>query len=240
MTPTRAAVAAGVVIAGGVVAVAGLLAAIAGSTPPSPTPGGTPVAVGTVDGIPDVALTAYQHAEQVTAAAGCRVGWWILAGIGQIESGHGAGRLTASGDTSPPILGPRLDGTDGYAAIPDSDNGQWDNDPIWDRAVGPMQFLPSTWQTTGRDGNGDDLADPNNLYDAAAGAAAYLCVGRTDLDDPGQRRAALYSYNHSTSYVAAVEAQADHYRAAAALTPSTTSRPNAADTPADDPARPPG
>ena len=31
-----------------------------------------------------------------------------------------------------------------------------------------MQFIPSTWAGWGVDGNGDGIADPFNIYDAAA------------------------------------------------------------------------
>lgn len=44
-------------------------------------------------------------------------------------------------------------------------------------AEGPFQFLPSTWTTEGVDGNGDGTADPNDLTDAAFGAAHYLSDG---------------------------------------------------------------
>ncbi|MGG7381593.1 lytic transglycosylase domain-containing protein, partial [Escherichia coli] len=87
------------------------------------------------------------------------------------------------GTVSPRITGPPLDGN-GVASIPDSDGGRWDGDTTWDRAVGPMQFLPGTWRTLGRDGNGDRVADPNNLFDAAVSAAGYLCLsGGGDLTD---------------------------------------------------------
>ena len=71
---------------------------------------------------------------------------------------------------SPRITGPPLDGR-GVASIPDSDGGRWDGDATWDRAVGPMQFIPTTWRSLGRDGNADRVADPNNLFDAAVSAA---------------------------------------------------------------------
>ena len=40
--------------------------------------------------------------------------------------------------------------------------------------MGPFQFLPSTWETEGRDGSGDEIANPWNLADAAYSAGCYL------------------------------------------------------------------
>ena len=69
----------------------------------------------------------------------------------------------------------RSTGVGPVAAIPDTDNGRWDGDKVWDRAVGPMQFIPATWQGAGRDGDGDGVANPNDIDDAALAAADYLC-----------------------------------------------------------------
>jgi hypothetical protein len=61
-------------------------------------------------------------------------------------------------------------------------------------AVGPMQFLPSTWA---RYGKGGDVFDPR---DAIMGAARYLSASGA----PKDMRGALYSYNNSDVYVNAV------------------------------------
>lgn len=62
-------------------------------------------------------------------------------------------------------------------------------------AQGPMQFLPSTWRRHGVDGNGDGVADINNVNDAIFSAAAYLkACGYPDV------KKALWGYNPSTSY----------------------------------------
>ncbi|QOL36448.1 lysozyme family protein [Bifidobacterium subtile] len=74
----------------------------------------------------------------------CGIGWNMLGGIGEVESDHGTKH-----DPGKLIRGPVLDGSDGTGAVPDTDGGKLDGDPIWDRAVGPMQFLPSTWAATG-------------------------------------------------------------------------------------------
>ncbi len=166
---------------------------------------------------PVVALDAWIKA---AAGAPCRVPWWALAGISRIESRHGTyrgGRLDAQGYPSVAIIGPRLDGSGGFAAIRDTDGGRLDGDTAYDRAVGPMQFIPSTWARWGRDGDRDGRRDPHSLYDAAAAAAAYLCHGRSDLGVDAQLRSAYFSYNHSQAYVAAVIAAAHGYRAALTL-----------------------
>jgi membrane-bound lytic murein transglycosylase B len=168
--------------------------------------------------IPALSLRAYREAAAWAAgyAPDCRLSWTVLAGIGRIESDHGlfggaATRFSAGGAVSPRITGPPLDGR-GVAAIPDSDGGRWDGDTVWDRAVGPMQFLPGTWRSLGRDGNGDQVADPNNLFDAAVSAAGYLCLSGGDLSDPAQLRQAVYGYNHSWPYVDAVLGWAGRYQ----------------------------
>ena len=70
--------------------------------------------------------------------------------------------------------------------------------------MAPLQFIPSTWRSSGRDGNGDGVADPHNVYDAAASAAGYLCGYGRDLTQPSDLRAAVLAYNHSDSYLVAV------------------------------------
>jgi hypothetical protein len=146
----------------------------------------------------EVLLKAYQSAVDQAPAA-CHLPVSLLAAIGEVESGSLVGRpLDTEHRTS--VLGPVLDGH-GYAAVPDSDDGRVDGDSTWDRAVGPMQFLPSTWRRFGADGDGDGVADPQDVEDAAAGAAAYLCYGSRDLADPQDVRSAVLAYNHSQAYV---------------------------------------
>jgi membrane-bound lytic murein transglycosylase B len=173
--------------------------------------GGATVPEGSQAAIPALALRAYQTAESWTKgfSPGSHLPWTVVAGIGRVESNHGrflgsAARFTPAGDVSPPIIGPARDGRPGFAAIRDTDGGSWDEDRSWDRAVGPMQFIPTTWKSVGRDGNGDRTANPHNLFDAATTTAAYLSARGKDLADPGQLRQAIYSYNHSMSYVATV------------------------------------
>lgn len=66
-------------------------------------------------------------------------------------------------------------------------------------ALGPMQFLPSTWAAYGTDGNGDGQADVMNRADALHGAARLLCANGGG-DRQGLRRA-LWYYNRSPFYV---------------------------------------
>ena len=171
-------------------------------------------------GIPPRALQAYAAGAALAnaTAPACRIGWNTVAAVGFIETAHGTyggGRLTASGLPSQPIIGPSLNG-DGFAAIADSDGGTLDGDAVWDRAVGPMQFIPGTWQQAGRDANGDGTADPHNIDDAALSAASYLCAGGRDLTTAEGWTDAIYSYNQSESYVAEVGEQAREYAEAAA------------------------
>jgi membrane-bound lytic murein transglycosylase B len=164
-------------------------------------------------GIPGPALDAYLRAQKVLATTdpGCNMSWSLLASIGRIESNHArGGNVDASGRTVRPIVGPQLNGS-GFAAIRDSDGGRWDGDAAWDRAVGPMQFIPTTWAKWAADGNGDGITDPNNIYDATIGAGRYLCAGGRNTADPQQRAAAVFSYNHSDSYVRTVLVWADSY-----------------------------
>jgi hypothetical protein len=174
-------------------------------------------------GIPGAVLDAYQFAERTLVATrpGCHLSWSVLAGIGRIESNHASdGRVDAFGNTLGSILGPRLDGSPGVAAIPDTDHGQLDGDLVWDRAVGPMQFIPSSWRTYGVDGNGDGVANPNNIYDSTIASGLYLCAGGSDLSNQAQLQAAVFRYDHSATYVDIVLRWAQAYLTGVVPTPS--------------------
>jgi membrane-bound lytic murein transglycosylase B len=175
--------------------------------------------VSSATGIPPRALVAYASAQLTIASEqpACGIGWNTLAGIGAIESDHGRHGGAVLGDdglSSPRILGPALNGV-GNAAIRDTDAGAWDGDSRWDRAVGPMQFIPDTWRRWGADGSGDGVADPNQIDDAALAAARYLCASGPMTGSAGWR-AAIFSYNHLDSYVDDVAAAANRYAAAVA------------------------
>lgn len=122
--------------------------------------------------------------------------------------------LDTAGYSTPRIVGPALMG-ESTATISDTDQGKWDGDSRWDHAVGPMQFIPSTWQRWGADGNGDGVADPNQIDDAALATARYLCSSGS-LTTATQWRSAVFSYNHLDSYVDAVAAIANRYSASVA------------------------
>jgi hypothetical protein len=152
-------------------------------------------------GIPKMALSAYRNAERMMAGSdpACGISWNLLAGIGRIESMHANGGATdARGTAIRPIYGPTLDGTlPGNEVIVQSNGG---GRVSYARAMGPMQFLPGTWARYASDGDGDGVADPQNLYDATLAAARYLCSGGLNLRDQSQVMAAILRYNNSMPY----------------------------------------
>ncbi|MFC6344464.1 lytic transglycosylase domain-containing protein, partial [Nocardioides hankookensis] len=164
------------------------------------------VATASTSGIPAAALAAYQRAETVINSAdpGCHLSWQLIAAIGRVESDHGrtnGNTLDAQGVATPGIYGPPLNGGDGTSRISDTDAGQYDADTTWDRAVGPMQFIPSTWSVVGVDADGDGQRNPQDVDDAALATAVYLCSGGDDLGTTAGQRSAVLRYNHSQSYV---------------------------------------
>lgn len=229
--------------------------------------------------IPLVALNAYVIAERILAIERprCDMRWWMLAGVGKIESAHGHfgdSSLDADGHATVTITGPALDGrilegaefltagsppppptaattelpaappaekppaetggsaegaiqggtagaTDGdaeepvikrLALIADTDDGVLDGDTRYDRAVGPMQFIPQTWRTYETDGNHDDEAEPQNVYDAALASARYLCTAAGSMGTEDGLDRAYFAYNHDEAYTEAVKAAAYAYQ----------------------------
>jgi hypothetical protein len=175
------------------------------------------VATASASGIPEVALTAYQRAATIIDAADttCHMPWQLVAAIGRVESDHGrvdGNALTSKGIAEPGIFGPVLDGRHGTTLIRDTDAGQYDGNTTYDRAVGPMQFIPSTWAIVGVDADNDGQRNPQDIYDAALASAVYLCSGPDDLSTVAGQRSAVFRYNHSQSYVALVLAIEQAYR----------------------------
>lgn len=129
-----------------------------------------------------------QAARWATDVLGCPLPWTVLAAVGATETGHGARR---GGDGTWVSLD--------RAAMTSSAG-----------AIGPMQFLPSTWAQYGVDAptSGDGVADVWDPADAAFGAANLLCASGARV---GDTPAALFAYNHSQAYVHRVAALAEEY-----------------------------
>ncbi|MEU4286974.1 lytic murein transglycosylase [Kribbella sp. NPDC026596] len=167
------------------------------------------------NGIPNAALKAYSRAQQVLAQVdpACHLPWTLVAAIGRVESNHGrfgGNALNSQGVAVPGIYGPRLDGVH-TAKISDTDAGAFDGDGAFDRAVGPMQFIPGTWRSMGVDGDGDGVRNPQDIDDAAMSTAVYLCSGKTDLSKASDLNSAVLRYNHSQQYVDLVVSIAKAY-----------------------------
>ncbi|KQY38764.1 lytic transglycosylase [Nocardia sp. Root136] len=178
-------------------------------------------------GIPGIAVAAYQTAEQQLAVEDphCGMSWSLLAGIGRVESTHAYGKADAQGNPIKAVYGPVLDGSlSGNNVIHDSDGGDLDGLDGYDRAIGPMQFLPETWHRYAADGNADGIADPQNLFDAALTAGRYLCDGGLNMRDLSQQSKAILRYNNSMAYVANVMAWSGSYSSGLAPKPQDLPR----------------
>lgn len=180
---------------------------------------GVPVAQPPIDnspgvlGLPAIAERAYRNAERLMAHStpGCGLNWNLLAGIGRIESRHAFnGATDMHGTAVEPIFGPALDGSlPGNEVIVDGRSA--DGHITYARAMGPMQFLPSTWEIYAADGNGNGRSDPQNFFDSALAAARYLCSGDTDLRNRAQLIRAVLRYNNSMAYTQNVLGWAEAY-----------------------------
>ena len=144
----------------------------------------------------------------------CQITWVTLAGIARVESHHGTigGRsLGPDGRPSSPIIGVPLNGAPGVRAIADTDGGLLDGDPVWDRAIGPFQFIPSSWAAWRSDGDGDGIAEPQDIDDAAIAAARYLCADNRNVGTGEGWLRAILSYNNSVQYAQNVYTAAQGY-----------------------------
>ncbi len=178
--------------------------------------------VGAKVGVPAVAMQAYGYAELVLTQTNrsCALSWTTLAAIGQVESGHGSAngaRLGQDGKAIPKIIGLPLDGNGGRMRIIDTDRGALDGDATLDRAIGPMQFIPTTWQEIGADADNDGIKDPHDLDDAALAAGNYLCKGGRNLSIAGDWWNAILSYNDVRRYAQDVYDTANRYGRASRL-----------------------
>jgi hypothetical protein len=188
-------------------------------------------------GIPDIVLNAYRQAGNRAAQreSSCHLPWQLLAAIGKVESNHAEnGAVDTAGTATRPILGPALDGSNGYAAIPSGQPGS-----RWARAIGPMQFIPSTWNAWAADGNGDGTADPENVYDATAAAADYLCANGRDMSTSDGLRSAILSYNNDPRYLVVVSQWYAAYSAGVVAAPDNPDTPQAQDVAVVEPATAP-
>lgn len=190
---------------------AGLIVVAVGSAVVNGTGGGEQIRP---EMVPAYVGAVEQLASEVPDCEGLT--WQVVAAIGRVESRHARGsEIDADGGTDPWILGPRLDGSGAggnTTAISDTDLGRWDLDAEFDRAVGPMQFIPTSWELYGRDATGDGVADPHNVHDAALAAAVHLCgFTPVDLSDRAALRRAILRYNQSGDYADEVLRRADGY-----------------------------
>jgi membrane-bound lytic murein transglycosylase B len=172
--------------------------------------------VGTKVGIPVVAVQAYGYAELVLARTtpSCHLSWTTIAAIAKVESSHGSANgsvLGADGSVQPPIYGLPLDGKGGRQLIRDTDQGVLDGDTTFDRAVGPLQFIPSTWNSYKVDADNSGTADPNDIDDASLTAGTYLCQGGRDMSRADSWWDAILSYNAVRPYAQKVFEAANDY-----------------------------
>ncbi|WP_293791009.1 lytic murein transglycosylase [uncultured Corynebacterium sp.] len=170
--------------------------------------------------IPLPALIAYGNAEAIARAEHptCNLSWNTLAGLGYVETRHGtydgdrfgASKLNDDGIAEPDIIGPKLDGRQ-FAKVEDTDGGRLDRDREYDRALGPMQFIPESWKTYGVDADKDGKKNPQSVFDAAAAASALLCREQRDLGTKSGWTNAIKGYNLSDEYVMQVRDAAANY-----------------------------
>lgn len=157
-----------------------------------------------IEDIPPVVLQAY-----IAAGTACPgLPWTVIAGIGKVESNHGRHGGSSIGldlISRPPIIGIPLDGRPGVARIPDTDDGRLDGDLVWDRAVGPFQFIPSTWALF--EGAAGGPRNPHYLPHGVEAVVWHLCPQGTTTD----LESAIFSYNRSQAYVDKVLAWAERY-----------------------------
>jgi murein DD-endopeptidase MepM/ murein hydrolase activator NlpD len=180
--------------------------------------GAPPPTAASAAGIPARVAQAYRD-----AGGRCRgLDWTLLAAIGGVETNHGrhAGSSVDSdtGEVTPWIFGPSLDGTGGTAALPIGQwSGWWGLDGPWQHAVGPMQFLPATFTAHAVDADADGTANPHDIDDAVATAAAYICSAADGQVAGPDEIARIYNPGDADNYAAALAAEQQRIRDAGTL-----------------------
>lgn len=151
--------------------------------------------------VPQNVLEAYGYSEWVLTQTRptCKLQWTTIAAIGKVASDHGrsGGRtVDAQGWPRPVLMGPALDGKEGRIKVADTDGGALDGDQVWDHAIGPMQLTPSMWRASRVDGDSDQLANPQDIDDAALAVGYHLCgAAGKDLSVVANWKAAINGYH---------------------------------------------
>lgn len=213
-------IAAGAVLCSPFLLVIGVAFAVGGGNSPTPTPGLAAV-------VPPRALAAYQHG----AADACPgVDWTLLAAIGAVESRHGQTATAtiddSTGESTPWIFGPPLDGQAGTAQIPAGDwIGWWGLTGPWAQAVGPMQFLPTTFSDHAVDADQDGQTNPHDLDDAATAAARYLCAAGGGAVEGETEAARIYNPGDQVAYAGKLKTERTAIQTAAEAGPALPAGP---------------
>jgi membrane-bound lytic murein transglycosylase B len=166
--------------------------------------------------VPAVAIQAYGYAELFTQNQdpSCHLRWSTLAGIGEVESGHGQAEgavLQATGRSAPILMGPLQDGKGGRALVNDTDAGAFDGDATYDRALGPLRLMPTQWREFGIDADADGIVDPFDLDDASLAMARLLCAGDDDMSQLAGWNKAIARHHPGDAYAGSIFKAANSY-----------------------------
>jgi murein DD-endopeptidase MepM/ murein hydrolase activator NlpD len=98
--------------------------------------------------------------------------------------------------------------------------GWWGVTGPWQQAVGPMQFLPATFTAHAVDADGDHVANPHDIDDATATAAAYICANAGGEIDGSAEIAGIYNPGDARGYAARLDTERQAILAAATTLPT--------------------